>query len=298
MKNFFYYNKSERQGLFLFLALFAIAFIFPKIYGHYYASPSELSWKALRLDSVPAWINSDSIKGTIQVPTATHFFPFDPNKATQEEFTQLGLSERTSKTILNFRSKGGRFYKKKDLLKIYGLDSTWYNQVASYIEIPNNFSPSPTKPKSKPIPRPKSFAKAYTRKTISININEANAEQWAKLYGIGPVLSSRIVKFRDKLGGFYQIAQVNETYGLPDSTFQKIRPQLLIHTPLALKPLAINQLEVKNLAAHPYIDWKKAHIIARYKEQHGPFADFAALQEIHGLEEEWLERLRPYLSFE
>ena len=46
-------------------------------------------------------------------------FTFNPNTLETEGWRKLGLSERQAKTIMNYRSKGGRFYKKEDLKKIY-----------------------------------------------------------------------------------------------------------------------------------------------------------------------------------
>ncbi|MEJ0079640.1 MAG: helix-hairpin-helix domain-containing protein [Puia sp.] len=62
------------------------------------------------------------------------------------------------------------------------------------------------------------------------DVNLADSIAWSNLPGIGEKLASRIIHFREKLGGFYQLDQVAETYGLPDTTFQKIKPYLRIHS--------------------------------------------------------------------
>jgi DNA uptake protein ComE-like DNA-binding protein len=104
-----------------------------------------------------------------------------------------------------------------------------------------------------------------------VNINTADSALWEALPGIGPVLAARIVRFRDKLGGFYAISQVAETYGLPDSTFNKIQPYLLLGK-VSLKKLDINGMDEKSLAQHPYIRYKLARIIVRYRSNNGPFS--------------------------
>lgn len=128
-----------------------------------------------------------------------------------------------------------------------------------------------------------------------IPINQADENQWATLRGIGPVLSGRIVRFRDKLGGFASIGQVGETYGLPDSVFQSIRHRLVLDQ--EHRKLRINQLSAEELAEHPYVNWRQAKAVVAYRQASGPFRraeDFAVLRVFS---EEDHQRIRPYLDF-
>lgn len=204
---------------------------------------------------------------------------FDPNTASREELIQLGFPDRTAGTLINFRSKGGTFRYKEDLRKVYGLSETLYGKLAPYIELEE---------KNAPI--------AIGKESIKIDINRADAEDWRRLRGIGPVLSSRIVKFREKLGGFISVEQVAETYGLADSTFQQIKPQL-IASPLS-DSLRINQLTVEELQAHPYLNWRQAKAIINYRMQHGPFKNLEDFAKIKVLPEDKSAKLGAYLSFE
>lgn len=71
------------------------------------------------------------------------------------------------------------------------------------------------------------FQKAYTPRPIPvININTATAADWEALPGIGPVLAARIIKYRDKLGGFTRVEQVQQTYGISDSLYRALQPFL------------------------------------------------------------------------
>ncbi|MBM3412187.1 MAG: helix-hairpin-helix domain-containing protein [Bacteroidetes bacterium] len=136
-----------------------------------------------------------------------------------------------------------------------------------------------------------------TKKQKKIELNAADSLTLMKLQGIGPVLSARIVKYRDKLGGFHSTTQLKEVYGLPDSTFQKISDQLELLQP-GLKKIAINKADEKTIAQHPYIGWKLAKLIVRYRQAHGNFYNYEQLNSIWGLENNKLDRLLPYLSFD
>jgi competence protein ComEA len=104
---------------------------------------------------------------------------------------------------------------------------------------------------------------AIAPKPLRVDINRASAEDWQRLYGIGPVLSDRIIRFRDKLGGFSTVEQVRETYGLPDSTFENIYDQLEL-SPI-FRPLAVNRLGWEELSGHPYLDRRQAQAIVAYR---------------------------------
>jgi competence ComEA-like helix-hairpin-helix protein len=235
-----------------------------------------------------------------KAPPSPKVFDFDPNTADRAALLQLGLPPKTAATLIKYRQKGGKFYRKEDLKKIYGLPEKDYQRLEPYISIAAADEPGPEGTASI------SFNASEERKAIpvsysspapiKIDINQSTATDWQKLYGIGPVLSKRIVKFRDKLGGFSAVEQVAETFGLPDSTFQAIRPQLKF-SPIS-KKIAINTASAEALQAHPYIQWSQANVMVAYRKEHGPYRRLEDLKKVIALNEDLIDRLAPYLSFE
>ncbi|HKK75275.1 MAG TPA: helix-hairpin-helix domain-containing protein [Saprospiraceae bacterium] len=285
MSSFLYFNQAERRGVLFFFSLIGLTVLLPLLYRGFWRKPGTIQVDIQSLDTIPEQVAAAYAPVRL-VPDS--LFPFDPNTADKETLLALGLPARTANTLINYRNKGGRFFRKEELKKIYGVEAAWYEKVVDYIHLPES-------PKKSP-PRYSKEKPAYPAKApIRIAVNSADAETWAQLRGIGPVLSSRIVKFRDKLGGFYDVEQVKETYGLSDSTFQTFKAQLdLKQEP---QKLYINQLSTEELAQHPYISWKLARVMVNYRKVHGPFPDQAAMQKIYILEAETLQRLEPYLDF-
>lgn len=137
---------------------------------------------------------------------------------------------------------------------------------------------------------------SYQRKTyVAFDINTADTSLFIALPGIGSKLALRIVQFREKLGGFYNIMQVGEVYGLQDSVFQIILPYLKIASG-ELRKININSLEFDSLNAHPYIQYLEARAIIQYRKQHGTFSNADDLLGIDILTREWLEKIRPYID--
>jgi competence ComEA-like helix-hairpin-helix protein len=114
------------------------------------------------------------------------------------------------------------------------------------------------------------------------------------LPGIGSKLAARIVNFREKLGGFYSVEQVGETYGVPDSTFQKIKNRLVVNS--EVRKVNINLATKEELKTHPYIRWQLANAIVEYRNQHGPFKSLEDLKKIVLVDEINFKKIIPYLS--
>ncbi len=138
--------------------------------------------------------------------------------------------------------------------------------------------------------------KGYSRKPLSpIDINLADTTALIALPGIGSKLAERIVKFREKLGGFYSIDQIGEVYGLGDSVFQKIRPFFLMAS-FMIKKININNASLDELKAHPYIRFNIAKSIIAYREQHGAYTSKEDLKNLVLMTNDIYAKVYPYLE--
>lgn len=143
--------------------------------------------------------------------------------------------------------------------------------------------------KWKPKPKP------MVEKEIEIvDINAANEEDLMQIRGIGPSYSRRIIKFRDLLGGFTSMDQLQEVYGLPSETVDELSSHLTIATP-PMK-IKINSDSAKVLARHPYITFDLAWVIINYRKQNGDIGSSEDLKKIKALDEKTFLQLRPYID--
>ena len=363
-KSYLYFNRFERKGILVLIIVLAILmWIRIDLVDRLKPIPEPVDFSEIQgfVDSFEEkeTIASTSTETSANLPSQK--FPFDPNKATSEELRRLGFSNKLAQTLINFRTKGGQFFKKEDLKRIYGLNLEFYLELEPYIKIqktqkPRFASSSPEVIKGPVDPnkasfevllqlgfpekviktliafrkkgayfnKPEDLLKVYgleekdiekvkaqlyfpapqkrevsnTKRPVEtptfIDINKSTAEDWQKLRGIGPAFSNRIIKFRDKLGGFVQVEQIAETWGLPDSTFQQIKP-FLTNSPV-FKQISLNDADEKTLSAHPYIDKKMALLIVRYRKNHGPFSDKSELLKIPLIKQAKLAQISPYLS--
>ncbi|MDF1694619.1 MAG: helix-hairpin-helix domain-containing protein [Saprospiraceae bacterium] len=221
----------------------------------------------------------------------TKRFEFDPNTLSEDSLLSLGIGRYAASNIVKYRSKGGRFIDPSDLQKIYGLDSLVILDLIPYVQIKK----SSKSVKSSYTYASRNFTKKPEVALASIHLNRADTTTLMTLKGIGPVYAKRIVKFRNSLGGFFSIDQIGEVWGISDSLFQAIRPYLSVDPNLFSKK-NINEMDKTALVKHPYIDWKKAKILVKYRKMHGPFKSIDEIKKMHGIEPSFADTLAFYFE--
>ena len=211
-----------------------------------------------------------------------------------EGWQKLGLRDKTISTIQNYLSKGGKFRKAEDLQRIYGLFPNEFERIAPYIKIEPAVEKNNQKEFTDRQPTENPPVKTYTSRYTVVDINLADTTALIALPGIGSKLATRIIAFRDKLGGFYSVNQVGETFGLPDSTFQKIKQYLKLENG-SVRKININTASVDELKSHPYIRYSLANPIVAYRNQHGIFTKVEDIKKVMVVTEEVYSKIAPYL---
>jgi competence protein ComEA len=201
--NWFGYSRRERRSSFiLFIILLFVIVV------RYVVPPKDIEIEDLSGLLASADTGKGSFSG-IKSDTS-RLFLFDPNSASYDTLTELGFSEKQARTIISYRNKGGRFHQPSDVKKIYGIDEQTTARLIPYINIEKD---------TLRLGYFQSGAVTDQKKAEKIDLNRADSAALDKLPGLGPVLSSRIIKYRKLLGGFASTEQLREVYGLPEATF-------------------------------------------------------------------------------
>lgn len=309
---YFTFTKKERVGILVILTLILVftllPFLFPyfiteKKYDHTAFEKEIAALKIKQTDSSQKFQEKDfdkenspsynraSEKNYYEAPVKASLFYFDPNTLSGEGWKKLGIREKTITTIQNYISKGGKFYKPEDISKIWGLHKDEVQRLLPFVSILQQTIP--VYPEKKIFDNKSNPKIIY--KIIPVDINTADTTAFIALPGIGSKLANRIINFRDKLGGFYKVEQVAETFALPDSTFQKIKANLIL-TRATVKKININTATLDEMKIHPYIRYNLASAIVQYRLQHGVFLTISDIKKIMMVTEEIYLKLAPYLS--
>jgi len=232
-KEYLTFTKKERTGIIILIILIAFCIALPFFFTGSHQPPDKTAFDKLnrqleqlqvkRTDSVMEPVEKT---GIIHLPASRNanqgaLFEFDPNTLTTTGWQKLGLQNRTIRTIQNYLARGGHFHIPGDLGKIYGMHEEELKRLLPFVRIYESGNGKKVLyNKQKTDTTGKSYYRFTGHHSIPvIDINTADTADWIALPGIGNRLAQRIINFREKLGGFYTVDQVGETYGVPDSTF-------------------------------------------------------------------------------
>ena len=137
---------------------------------------------------------------------------------------------------------------------------------------------------------------SYTSKTRPVSpldLNAADSSQLVTLPGIGPAYATKILRYREQLGGFHDISQLAEIDGLPDSLMK----WFILTDSVPIRKLMVNNLSLAQLRRHPYLDFYQARAIVEYRRERGIIKGPDQLSFMEEFTDRDLERLEPYLDF-
>lgn len=294
--DFFKFSKAERLGIYLLLGLSAFLMVFR------YALPvfnkPEKDTDPIIIQNFKAWSDSLAEAETIKESEVSEMkiavrFTFDPNTASEEDLLRLGFKPWLAKNLLKYRSKGGRFSKPDDLKKLYGISEEFYNEIEPYVAIAET---NPSKNQSHE--KDSTPHEKVVKPSKILEINTADTNDLKRLPGIGSVLANRIVSYRNSLGGFYQLEQLGEVYGLNPETIERNMPLLSLDTSIIVK-ISINQADLSTLTRHPYFRISGiGKRIINYRNQHGAYTQFEQIKNAGQIPNDLWPKLVPYLKLD
>ncbi|MFD2571899.1 helix-hairpin-helix domain-containing protein [Spirosoma soli] len=321
VRDYFGVSHKESRGLVVLIFLTLLFLLLPFLYRFINSSqPADTSAADQRkLDSLVALMRTEEAKqpkfgnrSNKETTTAEHFsepklFNFDPNTVSVAGWQQLGLPKWLAERIDKYRSKGGQFRQKEDLLRIYDFPPELYEQLEPYIALKepanstrfanakydksDSYANEPKTATERP-----AFAERPAKPALQpFDINTADTSQLIALKGIGATLAGRIVKYRDALGGFISTEQFREVYGLDSLALEELQKFGKIHS--AARKIPINTASTEELDRHPFLSRRQAQIIVSYREQHGAYTSAESLKPIRILDAKTIEKIAPYLEF-
>lgn len=296
-KDFFYYTKSERRVI---LLLLAIALLLLGIWAVMeYLRPVEVPVTLSESEEIDSFLanleeqekirKSHTPKNEISVVLQ----PFDPNTADSVLLRQLGLPVYIVRNILKYRAKGGVFRSPESFSRIYGLKEEVYQKLKPYITIAPLVSVSHVRTETfRQLKDTIPYIPKYEEGTI-VDLNKADTSILKRIPGIGSTLARMIVVYRQRLGGFYDVSQLQE---VPHVGVELNK--WFVVTPAGLHKIQVNSASLDKLRSHPYMDFYKAKAIMEYRRKRGKIKGLSQLSMFEEFTEKDLKRLSPYLTFE
>jgi competence ComEA-like helix-hairpin-helix protein len=288
IRSFFGFSRGQTNGFIILIPLLFILLFSRTIYFRWiFHPPDHLKKDQHILDSLVAIIEQHKVTIPRDEEVTLKPFMFNPNDVTSSNLQAMGFNKRLSERIVRYREKGGVFKVKKDLMKIYGVDTSLYQKFYQYINLPDELQAK------------RQDREHYTKtqyEKVKNDINQADTAQLKDIYGIGDKLALRIVRYREKLGGFVDLAQIKEVYGLDSAVVKRVMASYYVADDFRPLQLNINELPAEVMAAHPYIGKQAAIAMVAYRFQHGRFSSLEELAHIQSLSPEAIRKMKPYLK--
>ena len=317
VKEYLSFNRGERRGLVVLFAILGTLLLanvlMPWLTPHetedFTAFEQAVKAFEARKRALKDSIQRQSVtseKAAVPIPKL-HPFYFDPNGLSLEKWLEMGLSEKQARVIKNYEKKGGRFESADDLAKIYSLSDKEFRTLRPFIRIKSDHTDSSDKfrtPQDRQVDSIQRIADSIhpsrahpnTRETrLPIELNLTDSTDLQQLKGIGPVFSARIIEYRELLGGFVRKDQLLEVYGMDSVRLAGIADQIVVDSTLVRK-ISINKSGIRELTAHPYIEFFLAKSIVRYRETKGEIGSLKEFSEETGIPDTILKKIGPYLE--
>ncbi|MBU1013176.1 MAG: helix-hairpin-helix domain-containing protein [Bacteroidetes bacterium] len=281
LSGFFYFNKKERRGIYFLIIIITLIGIFNLALQFIIQKPEiDFTQYEQFISHYDSLITSNNkLQDSI-----IQYFNFDPNKLKKEEWLQLGLNPKQAQVIINYRNKGGVFKTKEDFQKIYSIDSALFSKLNPFISLPEKENQT-----NKKYPQIKDTI------TFQVELNSTDSIELIKIKGIGPVFASRIIKYRDLIGGYISVSQLQEVYGIDSLKYDSLKDFFLTCNIELIQHLNINVADFKDLLKHPYIsyDFTKDIVNRRQKKVFDKAEDAFNDQFIS---DSLFQKLLPYLT--
>jgi competence ComEA-like helix-hairpin-helix protein len=283
VKQYFNFSQKELNGVLILLIVLVFVWLIPiflnDIPESFDVEKAKKEMAEFERNLVPDKVYSYR-EIELKQGRATTYTDFDPNGLPAERWKQLGLSEKQIAVIKRFEAKGGHFYKKEDVQKMYVISPETYAKLEPYIQI------------SLPHFEQKNTPTKVSK--VRVDLNTADSLALDQVSGIGPAFASRILKYRERLGGFHALEQLKEVYGVDSAHFAQWLPQLSLNT-ATIRKIDINSASFEELKRHPYLSYKQINALIQYRKQHGAYASLSDLKNIPLFTDEILRKLAPYL---
>ncbi|APG60071.1 helix-hairpin-helix domain-containing protein [Christiangramia salexigens] len=282
LKSHFALSRSQQNGIFVLVGLIILVQILIFSMNFYPGESDPVEDERIadfrkKLDSLK--IADRKLTDTI--------YPFNPNFISDFKGYQLGMSIEEIDRILDHRKKNKWVNSAKEFQEVTGISDSLLNSISPYFRFPEWTQKSEVYRDSKVI--------TSANKSGFTDLNLADANDLARIRGIGEVLSNRIVKYRTSIGGFRDEIQLGDVYGLSEEVIAGIKEEFKILSRPSFELMNLNTITVSELAEIPYFSQSMAKKIISYRNLRESVSSFEELSKIEGFPSDKIDKIKLYL---
>lgn len=309
-QEYFYFKKHERRGLLIVSILMGLTLVLPLFYPLFY-SQETVDFSEFKKAIIAFEAHDGAVAVNMRDASQNiELFTFNPNQATSTDFEKLGLSTRTIRSIINYRNKGGKFYKKEDFKRIYTLAEVDYLRLLPYIDIPQK-KKYPQKKYNKPSEYQQE--NAVIVQEFNFDPNTINYEDLRRL-GMSDRFAKSLIKYRNAGAIFRKKSDLKRVYNFSEADYLRLEKFIDLPEVIAVNKVQKIDYPPKEKAIQSSIDintatseeWQTLHGIGpgyskkilNYREKLGGFADINQVGETYYFPDSVFQKIKPFLKIE
>ena len=296
-RDYLTFNKRERNGIFVLLAIIVSLLIY-LFTAPYFVENQKVDFSEFERELAAVQTPVSEEKNVVEeqivsnkntAEATINYFYFNPNNLPDADWTKLGLSPKQIHTIKNYEAKGGKFKSKADVRKMYCISEKMFLLLEPFIQIPINVE---SEHSTVPIVN----KSVINKKTLLFELNTADSAQLVQLKGIGSYYAKTIIKYRNSLGGFISKEQLLEVWKFDQEKYDEVKNQITIDKS-AIKKININNCTEKELK-HPYLKWNMVNAIINYRDKHGKYSTVEEIKNTDLIDDITYNKIASYLIVE
>ncbi len=289
LKPHFWYNKSQRNGVFFLLILIVVVQIV--IFNIDFSNEANVFTSD---ESIALNAKIDSLKNIEIEKRKPKIYPFNPNYITDYKGAQLGMSIAQIDRLLAFRKQNKFVNSVSQFQSITKVSDSLLNVISPYFKFPDWVTKQQNKVVEKSIRKEKESRVIISTK----DINSATAKDFRTINGVNEYLAERIIKYRTKLNGFSLQNQLKEVWKLEENTAQNILSVFKIIEKPIIKKINVNTATFKQVLSNPYIDYELCKKIFEFRDEVAELQSIEELKKIDGFPIDKYDRIILYLVAE
>ena len=173
------------------------------------------------------------------------YFKFDPNTISSDSLKLLGFPENIAERWVKYRKSSGGFSDVEDVLKLYGIDTSHVKKLEEFMLFPDR--------------------ELSVSEFVKPDLNSCEYRELLAVEGINPGIVSKVISYRNLLGGYVDYQQLHEVYDMDEENFNLLKEFTIIDNTKLIR-ISLNEADYKDFLRHPYLNKKDVSGILRYRD--------------------------------
>lgn len=284
-KSHFKFYKQQRNGIFIVIGVLVLGLAFVRIGPNIPIVQNELTTKEFQeaihyIDSVACLKEQQNNKPKL--------YPFNPNFLTAYKAYVLGISSSELARLEKHRAKNLWVNSAAEFQQVTKVSDSLLTVIQPYFKFPEWVTN-----KKQKTSKAKFTEKSYLEKK---DLNKATKEDLVQVYSIGEIKSDRIIKFRNKIGGFASMEHLYAVYGIDTAQVQEIKKFFEVKTPKLIKKMNVNKVSASDIATIPGINYDLAKQIWEFRVLREEIKSLSELQQLDAVSPQKFAVIQLYLS--